>query len=489
MILLLGGENALTTDFPFFMNLQKKTLDLIAACLSFILIIILLTIFASPYKYSPVNYCFIWLLLLGIISGWIRWKFWGGAFFLISIVMVTVYFGLVTGQITYPLEIIPAGILFYMLVRKTRQNETITTELMLENDRRERAYNLLLEEQKKQHYLRESYYKKTTRFSRLSQIAKELGFTLAPGKLGRNLISNLIKTIENGDSYSFYTIKPDLQNLELQIIQGPRNEIIDGKHLPDKFDVWVLRNRQPLIVADVIKDYRFSTRDAKDKTRSRSLIISPLITGNRLLGMIRIDSYTPNTFNIDDLRLLTIISNIGALAFYNTSLYQQTEHLAVRDDLTGAFVKRYFAEQMEKLIIKSQLQQEPFTVLLMDLDKFKELNDQFGHTVGDKILKKVTILIQKGSSPQGITARYGGEEFAVILPQADKQQGINIAETIRTLIEQAPLTARRQPIRITTSIGLVTFPAEGNTTIELLDKADKRLYRAKDKGRNRVVAE
>ena len=144
---------------------------------------------------------------------------------------------------------------------------------------------------------------------------------------------------------------------------------------------------------------------------------------------------------------------------------------------------------MEKLIIKSQLQQEPFTVLLMDLDKFKELNDQFGHTVGDKILKKVTILIQKGSSPQGITARYGGEEFAVILPQADKQQGINIAETIRTLIEQAPLTARRQPIRITTSIGLVTFPAEGNTTIELLDKADKRLYRAKDKGRNRVVAE
>ena len=471
------------------MNLQKNALGLIVACLFITFIISLFLVFFSSYKYSSINYYIIWLLLLVIVVGWIKWGLWGGISFLALITVITIYFWLVTGKIVYPLEIIPAIILFYMLFRREHSNRIMATELMLENDRQERGYNLLLEQHKKQHHLRESYYKKTTRFSRLSQIAKELGFTLTPDKLSENLISNLIKTIENGDLYSFYSIGADLQNLELQIIRSPGENITAHNPLPDKFDLRVLRNRQPLIISDVIKDYRFSTKDSGDKTRSRSLIISPLITGNRLLGTIRIDSYAPNTFNIDDLRMLTIISNIAALAVYNTRLYQQTEHLAARDDLTGVYVKRYFTKQMEKLIIKSQLQQESFSVLLMDLDRFKELNDRFGHTVGDRILKKAAWLIQKGSGSSGITARYGGEEFAVILPQANKQQGIDIAETIRAMIEKEPLAIRRQAIRITISIGIAVFPSEGTTTIGLLNKADKRLYQAKRKGRNQVAGD
>lgn len=453
----------------------------------FIFPLLVISIFLTLNTPSPIHYYLIWTLLLCITINWMGWGMWGGVIAGIVTAIVTIYAWMVTGSGIYIIEIISALILVSIIYACEWRTKKSITLKRLELDDKERSYNLLLQEHKKQEDLREAYYKKAKRFNKLSQIAKELGFILTPDEINRNIISNLTKTIENGDIYILCGVTPDLQNLEIQALESPAGTLpTEVLHL-DEFNTWVMRHRQPLIVTDAAKDYRFNTANILAKTRTRSLIMSPLITGDRLLGIIRIDSYRPETFTVDDLRLLAIISNIGALTIYNAQLYKQTEYLAIRDDLTGIYVKRYFQERLEKLIAEAKLFGGSFSVLLLDLDKFKDLNDQFGHSVGDRVLQKVAKLIEEDSPQDSIVARYGGEEFAVILPHTTRSEARNVAEGIRRLIQEQTFSVRREGTYTTISIGLAEFPPEGDTSGEIIDMADKRLYEAKRKGRNRVV--
>lgn len=464
---------------------SKKTVSqIVSACISPLLLI---SIFITLNNNSPIHYYLIWLLIPFIIFNWMSWDIWGGIITIVITIMVTLYAWMFTGHGTYLIELIPAFILPPILYGCEERIKKSITIKGLEIDEKERNYNLLLQEHKKREALREAYYKKTKRFSRLSQIVKELGFLLSPEEINRAIISNLVDTIENGDVYLLYRVTSDLQNLQLQVLESPSGAQPQDTSTLDEFNIWVMRHRQPLIVTDVSKDYRFNTTDILTKTHTRSLIISPLMTGDRLLGIIRIDSYTPETLSIDDLRLLTIITHIGALTIYNAQLYKQTEYLAIRDDLTGLYVKRYFHESLEKLITEAQIQKEAFSLLLLDLDRFKDFNDQFGHSIGDRILKSVARLLEEGSPPSSIVARYGGEEFAIILPRIAKTDAMDIAEKIRGLVEEQPFSVRREGFRTTISIGVAEFPCEDNTSSALIETADKRLYEAKRKGRNRVA--
>jgi diguanylate cyclase (GGDEF)-like protein len=415
------------------------------------------------------------------------WGVWGGVVAIIVMSVTTIYAWMVTGIFWYPLEIIPALVLISILYISQEKITTAVTIKKLEMDEQEREYNLLLQEHKKQESLREAYYKKAKRFSILSQIAKELGFILTPEEINRNIISSLRRTIENGDIYSLWGIGTDLQGLELQVLESSGGVLPSESVSLDEFNMWVMRHRQPLIVTDVSKDYRFNTAEILAKTRIRSIITAPLITGDRVHGIIRIDSYKAETFSVDDLRLLAIISNMGALTIYNAQLYKQTEYLAIRDDLTGLYVKRYFEEKLENFITEAQIQKKSFSFLLLDLDRFKDLNDQFGHSIGDKILQKVAKLMRDSTPSSGIVARWGGEEFAIILPDTGKGEAKKIAEDIRKIIENQKFSIRREDIQTTISIGVSEFPAEGKFLTELVDKADRNLYEAKHKGRNRVV--
>lgn len=434
-----------------------------------------------------IKYFVTWVLLLFIIINYISWGIWGGIVGLIAAVIVTVYAWMLTGNVVYPVEILPAGLLVSILFfYEERINGNITAK-KVEIDEKERNYNLLLQEHKKQESLREAYYKKAKRFSLLSQIAKELGFVLTTEEINRNIILSLTKTIEDGDFYTLWGIRPDLQELELQILENPNNAKAPKTELSDEFNTWVVRHRQPLIVTDVTKDYRFNATNILAKTQIRSLIIAPLITGDRIQGVIRIDSCKPETFSVDDLRLLAIISNMGALTIYNTQLYKQTEYLAIRDDLTELYVKGFFNEKLEQNISEAQIKRTVFSVLLLDLDRFKDLNDQFGHSVGDRVLKKVSELMKDAVSQQNIVARYGGEEFAIILQETEKSGARKIAEEIRKRVEGHTLSIRREGIQTTISIGIAEFPEDGDSLEKLIEKADKCLYEAKRQGRNRIV--
>ncbi len=169
----------------------------------------------------------------------------------------------------------------------------------------------------------------------------------------------------------------------------------------------------------------------------------------------------------------------------NAKLHQ----LAITDGLTGLFNHRYFQEKWREEIKRSERYGEPVSLLIMDVDWFKNYNDRRGHPQGDVLLRDLAMLLEQSCREVDVVARYGGEEFAIILPRTTKADAARLAERIRTRIADAPFPNRQvQPGgKVTCSFGLATFADDGATASTVLERADQALYAAKQRGRNQVV--
>ena len=162
--------------------------------------------------------------------------------------------------------------------------------------------------------------------------------------------------------------------------------------------------------------------------------------------------------------------------------------LARTDALTGLFNRRYFFELAEKEFIKSVRYERPLSVIILDLDLFKDINDTYGHLVGDQVLIHIGKLLQKTSRAPDISARYGGEEFIMLLTETDCARAKIFSDRLRKLVEETPVQCENKSISLTVSIGVAGKQNKGEETLEILiSKADQSLYKAKREGRNRVV--
>ncbi len=175
------------------------------------------------------------------------------------------------------------------------------------------------------------------------------------------------------------------------------------------------------------------------------------------------------------------------------SANRKLEHLAVRDGLTGLFNHRSLMEHLDLEVARSSRYQRQFAVLFLDLDDFKQVNDEHGHRVGDAVLRRVASLLQEG--PQGLrrsdfSARYGGEEFCVILPETSLAGGVTKAERLREAVARQAWEREAEGLQaqVTVSVGVAAYPQHGGTAEALLEAADSALYTAKRTGKNRVVA-
>jgi diguanylate cyclase (GGDEF)-like protein len=205
--------------------------------------------------------------------------------------------------------------------------------------------------------------------------------------------------------------------------------------------------------------------------------------------VLRLDSARPGVYTQDDLRLLDILLDLITTAVTNGRLFAQTQRLAVTDSLTGLSLRRPFVEQLTRELTRAGRSREPVSLLMVDVDHFKHYNDAFGHTTGDLVLKGVAEVLRTAAPPGAVVARYGGEEFAVLLPQLGREPAASVAEKIRHAVEQRlrPLgQGMERPV--TASIGLAAFPEDGQSELELVRRADQRLYAAKRAGKNRVCA-
>ena len=229
-------------------------------------------------------------------------------------------------------------------------------------------------------------------------------------------------------------------------------------------------------------DPRFVQKDGLFNTQS--LLCVPLIAKGEAIGVINISIKKSNKlFNQKDLEFMTSLSNQAAIAIDNAKFYE----LATKDGLTKLYIYRHFYTLLENEIRRCSRYKHKMSLLMLDIDNFKRVNDTYGHLVGDQILRELSNEISQTVRKIDIPARYGGEEFIVILPETTKEDAVIIAERLRTNISKIQVKAKEDVmISPTTSIGVCQYPMDGEDAKTLINSADTALYHSKNNGKNIV---
>jgi diguanylate cyclase (GGDEF)-like protein len=235
----------------------------------------------------------------------------------------------------------------------------------------------------------------------------------------------------------------------------------------------------------------------------RSEIACPVTLDGELLGVLTVESRSEGAFGMDDVLLLTILSQQVAVGMRNARMYAEIEKLSVTDPLTGLYNQRYFYQRLGAEIARSRRYRHPLSVIMIDLDDFKKINDRCGHLFGDRVLREAALAIRGNirrydepvilkNGEIDIVSRYGGEEFIVIQPDTDLEGSLVCAERLRRLLERrlGPKVglpcAGDGPTRITGSFGVAAY-RDGESLENLIQRVDAAMYRAKESGKNRVV--
>ena len=221
----------------------------------------------------------------------------------------------------------------------------------------------------------------------------------------------------------------------------------------------------------------------------RSLAMMPLVAKGQSIGLVELYSTSAITWDAERLRLARTMANEAAMALENARLYEDARNLADRDPLTGFFNHRFLHERLGEEVVRAQRARRPLSVLMLDLDDFKLVNDTFGHLFGDRVLTWTAELIRSTLRASDVPARYGGDEFAIILPETDADEARRAADRIlEAFRDHAFVGEQRGPVPIGASIGVATFPADGRTATELIAAADLALYQVKRNGGHAAAA-
>lgn len=251
----------------------------------------------------------------------------------------------------------------------------------------------------------------------------------------------------------------------------------------------VLESGEPLLVNDIEKDPRIS-RGNRQRYRTKSFMSILLKIDDRISGVLNIsDKAKGDVFTEEDLKITQSFVNNAAIAIDRSLLFKQAEELkqlSITDPLTGSYNRRYLNHRLSEEITRYNRYKHPFSFIMLDLDKFKEYNDTYGHISGDRLLKILTSVMEKSLRNVDIAARFGGDEFVVIFPQATKEDAVQITNRLKERIDKA-FQKIEVEMPLTISMGLTTFPDDATSIGELLERTDEALYLAKKGGGNKVV--
>lgn len=250
----------------------------------------------------------------------------------------------------------------------------------------------------------------------------------------------------------------------------------------------LLRRDEILFVEDTTKTEYFKNPLAVHEG-IRSLICIPLVTKGNIQGILYLDDFEPRKFDQDRMSLISVLASFAAMAIENAKLHHETRQMAITDALTGLYNRRYFEKVLPQELERARRYNLSFSVLLIDADNFKKVNDTFGHPMGDRILATIGQTIKKALRTVDFAFRYGGEEFIVILPEASMKSAHRAAERIRQRIisDSRKVLCSDLAEPVTVSIGIACYPrdaAEGDALVAL---ADNLLYQAKGAGKNRIL--
>ncbi len=217
---------------------------------------------------------------------------------------------------------------------------------------------------------------------------------------------------------------------------------------------------------------------------TRAEMCLPLVSFGQLLGVLTLESAKAGTFQEGDVQPLESVADICATAIQNARYFERVRQLAYVDGVTGIFNRRYFELRIAEEIVRAERYNGGLSVIMIDIDHFKRLNDEFGHLLGDEVLRQVSTIFAQQVRKSDVVCRYGGEEFAIIVPETTGESATHLADKLRSVVASWFFPGVPRPVTI--SAGVAEFFTHGDTRDAVIEAADKALYAAKQGGRNRV---
>jgi diguanylate cyclase (GGDEF)-like protein len=319
----------------------------------------------------------------------------------------------------------------------------------------------------------------------LFQISIDLTSILEVDNLINSYLNTLIGQLRIKNTFLY--LHDDNSSAELTMMKAKgvdEDELSNLKfHITDTIVKEVFQKNQPVIIADELTSLKeiekFRMLDAE--------VITPLIHSHKLIGLLILGmKINGEPYNQTDIEMVTLITNIVAVAIANARLYEKVKESSITDELTTLFNYRYFRIRLRDEVFRSQRTNRPISLIILDVDNFKNYNDTLGHPAGDQVLKQIASILKSCIRDTDVGARYGGEEFCVIMPEENQDGARALCERLRQRVEDYPFFKEEiQPLgKLTVSLGAATYPTDAAMIKELLVRADKALYRAKNNGRN-----
>jgi len=252
---------------------------------------------------------------------------------------------------------------------------------------------------------------------------------------------------------------------------------------------YVIENKETVYIPD------FEAPDARLKEhqvipipgfRGRTALSIPLILRSEVIGVLSVQSEQVNAYSSRQIKLVETIAQQATIAMDNAKLFERMQQLAITDGLTKIYNRRYFYMMLENEIERSKRYGVPLSLIMMDIDHFKGVNDQYGHLAGDEVLESLAALCKSLLRQADEIFRYGGEEFTILLPETNANLALKVAERVRRTIEENAFSTEKGEVKISASLGVAEFKNSFADSNAFIESADKALYDAKQAGRNCV---
>ncbi|MDR3762989.1 MAG: diguanylate cyclase [Acidobacteriota bacterium] len=252
---------------------------------------------------------------------------------------------------------------------------------------------------------------------------------------------------------------------------------------------WVAQYGEPLVVPDVTKDERFTSRvDEMTRWKTSSILCVPLASKNRIFGVIQLINVEMSTFGTEQFMLLQAMADYAAIAIDNARSVEKIQELTITDDCTGLYNARHMYNTIESEVYRSTRFSYEFSVLFLDLDRFKLVNDTYGHLIGSRLLFEIGATIKNHLRLIDYAFRYGGDEFVVLLPQTAKNSAMVVARRLLELMRTTRFhVGDGLDLNVRASIGVAGFPDDARNAHELIRCADEMMYTVKNSTRDAIA--
>jgi diguanylate cyclase (GGDEF)-like protein len=291
---------------------------------------------------------------------------------------------------------------------------------------------------------------------------------------------------------SLYILDDTSNILHLQKCNHPFliNKIVSLNQIPPSPMVMAVKSKELILVGDIDTHekpvIRRSQRPFADNYKTNNCVIVPLICQERVVGVLNLaDKMESSSFDYEDIALIELLGQLIGGSIGNVKLFEKIQRQAMTDGLTGLANHRRFYEILERELWRSRRYGGQISVIMIDIDNLKKINDAYGHRAGDKVIKEISKKITLGIRQVDTAARYGGDEFAIILPKTPLSDALVAAERMVEVVAHSPITWRKEQIGLSISVGLGQYDAEISPE-EITSRSDQALYMAKQAGKNTV---